>query len=121
MRVDLERQSSLDASARDPTCRVSMWLVRVQLGEIADQQQFSCQVCDRKVIRTMAVEVPRAITSGLDHGTLQVGQRVSRKTTDERGTVVDVNNKIKVKWDDGRTSYFRRDREADVHPLEPKR
>jgi hypothetical protein len=38
------------------TCRVPMWLVKVELGEIADRQHFSCKVCDQELIRTMAVD-----------------------------------------------------------------
>ena len=51
--------------------------------------------------------------------TLRVGQRVCRITTDERGTVTEANGKVKVRWDGGATSYFRRDRSADVR-LAPK-
>jgi hypothetical protein len=39
--------------------------------------------------------------------TWQIGQRVSRKSTDELGTVVEINGSIKVRWDGGATSYFR--------------
>ena len=45
---------------------------------------------------------------------LRAGQRVSRKDTPDSGTVVEANGKIKVKWDAGRTSYFRRDQPANV-------
>lgn len=43
-----------------------------------------------------------------------VGLRVSRKDSDELGTVVEANESIKVEWDGGRTSYFRHDRQANV-------
>ena len=33
----------------------------------------------------------------------RAGQRVSRKDTEELGTIVEANGKIKVKWDGGRT------------------
>lgn len=47
--------------------------------------------------------------------TLQLGQRVIRKDTTERGIVVATTNQtIKVKWDRGRTSYFRRGAEGNV-------
>jgi len=36
----------------------------------------------------------------------RVGQRVSRKTSTELGRVIEVNGKVKVKWDGGRTSVF---------------
>jgi hypothetical protein len=49
-----------------------------------------------------------------DRATWRVGQRVSRKTTKELGTVVGRNGSIKVKWDAGRTSYFRHGEEANV-------
>jgi hypothetical protein len=51
---------------------------------------------------------------GLDAATLRVGQRVCRKTTDELGTVTAANGEVKVKWDGGQTSYFRRDKLANV-------
>ena len=38
----------------------------------------------------------------------RVGQRVERKDGAEQGTVVAVDETIKVKWDGGATSYFRR-------------
>lgn len=44
----------------------------------------------------------------------QVGQRVSRIDTEELGTVVKINGSIKVKWDGGRTSYFRHDTQANI-------
>jgi hypothetical protein len=50
--------------------------------------------------------------------TLQRGQRVSRKDTEEHGTVVEADGHVNVKWDGGRTSYFRRGR-ADVQSRKP--
>ena len=44
-----------------------------------------------------------------------VGLRVSRKDTDELGTVVDHDSQIKVKWDGGATSSYRHGDEAKVH------
>jgi hypothetical protein len=49
----------------------------------------------------------------------RAGQRVSRKDTEELGTIVEANGKIKVKWDGGRTSYFRRNMPANVRLKEP--
>lgn len=47
--------------------------------------------------------------------TLKLGQRVVRKRGIENGTVVEATDtQIKVKWDRGATSYFRRGREGDV-------
>ena len=47
--------------------------------------------------------------------TLQMGQRVTRKDTTEGGTVVEADDhRIKVKWDGGATSYYRRGREGNV-------
>ena len=43
-----------------------------------------------------------------------VGQRVSRKDTQELGTVIGNNGSIKVKWDAGRTSYFRHGEAANI-------
>ena len=39
-----------------PTCNVPMWLMKVQLGDVAEAQEFECKVCDGKVRRTL----PRA-------------------------------------------------------------
>jgi hypothetical protein len=38
----------------------------------------------------------------------QIGRRLSRNDTNEQGTVVEADRSIKVKWDGGSTSYFRR-------------
>lgn len=47
----------------------------------------------------------------------QVGQRVSRKDTQERGTVVQTMPRLKVKWDGGQTSEFRRNHAGNVIKL----
>lgn len=49
---------------------------------------------------------------------LQVGQRVSREDSGEMGTIVEVNGEIKVKWDSGRTSYYRRKKPAKIELVE---
>lgn len=54
----------------------------------------------------------------MDTAKLRVGQRVSRITTDEHGTVTETNGLIKVKWDRGRTSYFHRGKPANVRLIE---
>jgi hypothetical protein len=46
-----------------------------------------------------------------------IGERVSRKDTDEQGGVLETMPRLKVKWDDGATSYFRRDRPGNVRKL----
>ncbi|MGB3899491.1 MAG: hypothetical protein WA973_13155 [Mesorhizobium sp.] len=47
--------------------------------------------------------------------TLEIGQRVVTKDTAEGGTVVEANkHQIKVKWDRGRTSYYRRGRDGNI-------
>jgi hypothetical protein len=47
--------------------------------------------------------------------TLKLGQRVTRKDTTEGGTVVEADSRrIKVKWDGGATSYYRRGRDGNV-------
>ncbi len=58
------------------------------------------------------IEPPKPITAS--RATWPVGMRVSRKDTGELGTVVDHDGDIKVKWDDGRTSYFRHGQQANV-------
>jgi hypothetical protein len=49
-----------------------------------------------------------------NRATWPVGQRVSRIDTKELGTVIKINGSIKVKWDDGRTSYFRHGTQANI-------
>jgi hypothetical protein len=51
---------------------------------------------------------------GQDSTTWRVGQRVSRKDSNELGTIVEVDREVKVRWDGGRTSYFRRDVSSNV-------
>ncbi|RWL42093.1 MAG: hypothetical protein EOR60_27110 [Mesorhizobium sp.] len=47
--------------------------------------------------------------------TLQLGQRVIRKDSPEGGTVMETTStQIKIKWDRGRTSYYRRGAEGNV-------
>jgi hypothetical protein len=58
------------------------------------------------------IEPIPAVTA--NRATWLVGQRVSRTDTDELGTVVKINGSIKVKWDDGRTSYFRHGTHANI-------
>jgi len=53
-------------------------------------------------------------TSTADRATWQVGQRVSRKHSQDLGSVVKTNGAIKVRWDAGRTSYFRHGKSANV-------
>jgi hypothetical protein len=50
----------------------------------------------------------------------RVGQRVSREDAEELGTVIETGDMIKVKWDRGRTSYYHRNKPANVKPAEPK-
>jgi hypothetical protein len=49
-----------------------------------------------------------------------VGTRVKRKHTDQQGTVVEqAGGSTKVKWDDGKTSYYRRGELGDVEREKP--
>jgi hypothetical protein len=49
-----------------------------------------------------------------------VGTRVKRKHTDQQGTVVEQGGgSTKVKWDDGKTSYYRRGELGDVEREKP--
>lgn len=49
---------------------------------------------------------------------LQIGRRVVRGNSAERGIVVEATEQeIKVKWDRGATSYFRRGAQGNVRPL----
>ncbi len=45
------------------------------------------------------------------------GSRVTRKHGDEEGTVVEANDRIKVLSDGGQTSYYLRDKPANVRLL----
>jgi hypothetical protein len=40
-------------------CGVAMWLVKVELGDIADHQTFECKVCDSTVSKMVPHEVQR--------------------------------------------------------------
>ena len=53
-----------------------------------------------------------------DAAELRTGQRVSRKDTGELGTVVEADGEVKVKWDSGRTSYYRRKKPAKIELVE---
>jgi hypothetical protein len=53
-----------------------------------------------------------------DRAGWRIGQRVRRKNTNEPGTVVGTDGVVKVKWDAGRTSYFRHGEQANVE-LQP--
>jgi len=59
----------------------------------------------------MTEQIPAATANRI---TWQIGQRVSRTDTEELGTVVRINGFIKVKWDGGRTSYFRHGTRANI-------
>ena len=60
-------------------------------------------------------EAPRKRASDPVTATLEVGERVMRKVRVEGGTVVsDANNQIKMLWDGGGTSYFRRGAQGNV-------
>lgn len=59
---------------------------------------------------------PGGVTA--NRATWRVGERVSRNRTDELGTVMEIDGKIKVRWDNGQTSYFRHGQQANVQ-LEP--
>jgi hypothetical protein len=54
------------------------------------------------------------VESSEDRATWRPGQRVARKTNGEVGTVTETDGAIKVKWDSGRTSYFRHNETANV-------
>lgn len=47
--------------------------------------------------------------------TAQVGDRVMKELGNEGGTVIDdANSQIKVKWDKGSTSYFKRGAKGNI-------
>ena len=59
----------------------------------------------------------------LNYANWRVGQRVTRKTSDELGTVTEVDQygAIKVKWDCGRTSYYHPNMPANVKMAESEK
>lgn len=52
--------------------------------------------------------------------TWPVGLRVTRKNSDECGTVAECDGKIKVKWDSGQRSYYHHGDQANVELEEEK-
>ena len=55
-----------------------------------------------------------------DRAKWRVGQRISRIATGDRGTVDEVSeHTIKIRWDSGATSYYRRDDLSKVLLKEP--
>jgi hypothetical protein len=61
-----------------------------------------------------AMPQPRTDLKILDRATWRAGVRVIRNGTEESGTIVEGDGEIKVKWDDGRTSYYRRKVPTDI-------
>jgi hypothetical protein len=57
---------------------------------------------------------------GQDRDNWRVGQRVTRRDTEEQGTIAAANGQIKVKWDGGRTSYYDRITPANVQLSQSK-
>jgi hypothetical protein len=57
----------------------------------------------------------------VDRSNWKIGQRVARKDGVELGVVVNVDRRrvVKVKWERGRTSYYRPDVPANVKLAEP--
>jgi hypothetical protein len=47
-----------------------------------------------------------------------VGQRVTRVKPEKIGTVVEVDGRMKVKWDTGGTSYYSLDQSRTIRPVE---
>jgi hypothetical protein len=55
------------------------------------------------------------VEPAVDRSSWKVDQRVARRDSDELGVVVDVDRSVvKVKWNCGRTSYFRPEMPANV-------
>ena len=50
----------------------------------------------------------------------RVGQRVCREDSQELGTIIEADHQIKVRWDNGQTSYFERDQTSNVKLKEHK-
>jgi hypothetical protein len=51
----------------------------------------------------------------------RVGQRVTRVKPEAIGTVVEVDGRLKVKWDTGATSYYNLDQSPNIAGLNPRR
>jgi len=54
------------------------------------------------------------VSAALDRTGWRLGARVTREDGQDSGTIVEVNGEIKVKWDSGRTSYYRRKNPAKI-------
>ena len=73
-----------------------------------------------RATRCAALDVSSAMPTdksgpGSDLAKWRVGQRVSRKDSRALGTVAEVSEHvIKIKWDSGGTSYYRRDSMGNV-------
>lgn len=59
-------------------------------------------------------QAAKAAPAVSNRATWYVGQRVSRKDSQGLGTVAETDGHIKVKWDNGQTSYYRHGAEANV-------
>jgi hypothetical protein len=90
------RPGSLDANARTPTTPFHSQRV----ADIA-RPSISQVTIERKPVEA-------------DRANWRVGQRVSRTDSQELGVVIEARRTIKVKWDSGRTSYYRPDAPANV-------
>jgi hypothetical protein len=56
-----------------------------------------------------------------DRANWRLGQRVSRRDNEELGTVIEISGAaLKVKWDDGSTSYYRAYSPGNVKLAETK-
>ena len=62
--------------------------------------------------------MPAAVALTSNHKTWPADPRVCRRDTREFGTVIEIGVQIKVRWDGGKTSYFRCGQESNVQ-LEP--
>jgi hypothetical protein len=81
-----------------------------QVPYVGNAVPYLYAVCRRNM---KGMSMPE-ISAEKDRASWLAGQRVTRKDSDELGTVVKINGSIKVKWDSGRTSYFRRGEPANV-------
>ena len=87
------------------------------LKQAAAYRKLAEERAERLGIRqSQAVTAP---APGPNRATWRIGQRVARKDTKELGTVTETDDEIKVKWDSGKTSYYRHGAAANVE-LEPE-
>jgi hypothetical protein len=56
-------------------------------------------------------------TDKTDRDRWRVGVRVSRGDGSASGTIIEADGELKIRWDSGRTSYYRRKVPTDIRAI----